>query len=183
MGRFSAGKIQQYLPTEELCLTIELEKPCSAKTNMIVFDLQCICGCQFEGWFDDRQDFERLRMDGLIDCPHCGSDEIHKLLSPVKTLSCSRPPKMDSTVTENNQEASPEAVVQFFHSVEKFVKDNFEDVGSDLAKEALKMQYGVIEPKNIRGCATEDEEQLLREEGIELIKVPILKKSSDPKPN
>lgn len=151
------------------------------KVNMIVFDLKCLCGCQFEGWFEDRNDFERQLSGGLLGCPECGGTAIHKIFSPVKTISNAVPGEVVHP-DQVKDEVSAE-VVQFFQTVEKFVEDNFADVGPDLAREALKMRYGVSEPKNIRGCATEDEEKLLREEGIELLKIPILKKSSDPKVN
>ena len=53
----------------------------------------------------------------------------------------------------------------------EFVEENFENVGCDFAKEALKIHYGVSEPRNIRGSSTEDEENMLREEGIQVFKV------------
>jgi len=46
-------------------------------------------------------------------------------------------------------------------------------VGSDFTKEALKMHYGVIEPRNIRGVSTKEEEKTLKEEGVQFIKVPM----------
>jgi hypothetical protein len=54
-----------------------------------------------------------------------------------------------------------------------FVKENFEDVGSDFAKEALKMHYGVSDPRNIRGQSSAQEEETLREEGIDFFKIPL----------
>ena len=42
-------------------------------------------------------------------------------------------------------------------TLQKFVAENFEDVGTDLAKESLKIHYGISEPRNIRGVTTESE--------------------------
>ena len=53
-----------------------------------------------------------------------------------------------------------------------YINKNFEDVGSDFTKEALKMHYSVTEKRNIKGSATEDEEKVLEDEGIEFFKVP-----------
>jgi hypothetical protein len=53
------------------------------------------------------------------------------------------------------------------------VNKNFEDVGSDFAKEALRMHYGVSEKKNIKGSATWEEEKTLKDEQIEFFKLPI----------
>ena len=54
-----------------------------------------------------------------------------------------------------------------------FVEKNFDDVGSDFTKEALKMHYGVSEPRNIRGVSTKEEEKTLKEEGVQFIKIPM----------
>jgi hypothetical protein len=35
------------------------------------------------------------------------------------------------------------------------------------------MHYGVEEPRNIRGTTTEAEEKMLRDEGIQFIKIPL----------
>ncbi|MGD9072079.1 MAG: DUF1178 family protein, partial [Desulfobacterales bacterium] len=43
----------------------------------------------------------------------------------------------------------------------------------DFTKEALKMHYGVTEQRNIRGTSSPEEEKILKEEGIEFIKIPI----------
>ncbi len=55
-----------------------------------------------------------------------------------------------------------------------FVENNFEDVGCKFTTEALKMHYGVSELKNIRGTSTEKEEKILKDEGIDFFKIPVL---------
>jgi len=149
---------------------------------MIVFDLKCICGSQFEGWFESRTDFDNQNNDGLISCPRCGSDEIHKILSPVAIHSRPSHPETPAPTTEV-PDITPEMALKFLRSVQDFVEKNFEDVGPKLPEESLKIHYGVIEPRNIRGVATADEEKMLLEEGIELLKIPLVKKSTDPKLN
>ena len=54
-----------------------------------------------------------------------------------------------------------------------FVEKNFDDVGCDFAKEALKIHYGVTEARNIRGVSTKEEEQVLKKEGIQFFKIPL----------
>ena len=53
-----------------------------------------------------------------------------------------------------------------------YINKNFEYVGTNFAKEALKMHYGVSEKRNIRGSATADEEEMLKKEGIDFFKLP-----------
>jgi hypothetical protein len=54
-----------------------------------------------------------------------------------------------------------------------YVEKNFDDVGCDFAKEALKIHYGVEEPRNIRGVSTKEEEKMLKKEGIDFVKIPM----------
>ncbi len=54
-----------------------------------------------------------------------------------------------------------------------FVEKNFDNVGCEFAKEALKIHYGAAEPRNIRGVSTKEEEKTLTDEGIQFIKIPI----------
>jgi hypothetical protein len=60
-----------------------------------------------------------------------------------------------------------------------YVNKNFQDVGSNFAKEALRMHYGVSEKKNIKGSATWEEEKMLRNEQIEFFKLPIPRSEHD----
>lgn len=150
---------------------------------MIVFDLKCTCGYQFEGWFESRDDFREQNYNSHIFCPECGGSDIHKILSPiaVHTGNVNQPPSSCSSMEHN--EITEETTQQFLVSVQEFVEKNFDDVGPKLAEESLKIQYGVSEPRNIRGVATADEEKMLIEEGVELLKIPIIKKSSNTKIN
>lgn len=140
---------------------------------MIVYDLTCSCGLTFEGWFEDRQEFLSQQEKDLLICPECGGNDIRKILSPVTTCSSfniyheKKPDSSKEVVTEKT-------VLEALHTIQKFVEKNFEDVGAKLAEESLKIHYGVGKKRNIRGVATEEEEKVLNEEGIELLKIPVM---------
>ena len=51
-----------------------------------------------------------------------------------------------------------------------------EDVGSDFAHEARKMHYEEAPPRAIRGTASDDDYESLRDEGIEVLRLPVVKK-------
>jgi hypothetical protein len=145
---------------------------------MIVFDLACICGYEFEGWFQDRQDFEKQQAEAILVCPECGSHKINKILSPISFQSVGRLPVEEppaSPAAEHDQLAE---VARALDTLQKFVEKEFENVGTELASEALKIHYGVAESRNIRGVTTAAEEKLLKKEGIELLKIPMLAKDS-----
>jgi hypothetical protein len=139
---------------------------------MIVFDLVCECGVAFEGWFQDRNDFENQQADNFLVCPQCGSSTIRKVFSPVRFQSSKN--SDDHFLSKRSPGAvSPDAAEKALATLQKFVEENFEDVGVDLAKESLKIHYGVSEPRSIRGVTTESEEKKLKEEGINLLKIPL----------
>lgn len=142
---------------------------------MIVYDLTCICGYQFEAWFRGRADYDSQYQNGLLVCPECAGNDIHKILSPVSTVTHSTPVIKKTSEVDAVPDSVPSKneIEQFIKTVSTYVKENYQDVGSNLAEKALKMHYGVEEHKKIRGSATAQEEKMLADEGIELIKLPL----------
>ena len=138
---------------------------------MIVFDLACVCGYTFEGWFQDRNDFENQHAASFLVCPQCGSREIRKILSPTRFQTSSNTD--NPLVSGFSDSVSQEDAEKALETLQKFIEENFEDVGADLAKESFKIHYGVAEPRNIRGVTTDSEEKKLKEEGINLLKIPM----------
>ena len=130
---------------------------------MIAFDLQCKNNHTFEGWFEDSKAFEDQQKKGLIACPVCNDTNVFKLLSTFAIKSASPLPKVDG------KEIALEKITK---EITDYVENNFDDVGSNFSKEALKIHYGVSEPRNIRGVSTKTEEKTLKEEGIQFFKLP-----------
>lgn len=138
---------------------------------MIAFDLECSKGHLFEGWFNNIQSYEEQSVKGLIECPYCGDKDIRKVISPVTMKTSSRVEDMVDKKTIDYQMLAKEIV--------NYVNKNFDDVGPNFTKEALKMHYGVEEKRNIKGSATRKEESLLKKEGIDFFKIPIPKFEDD----
>lgn len=131
---------------------------------MIAYDLQCVQGHFFEGWFEDSNAYEGQKKKGLIACPVCNSTGVSKIPSTF-AIKSSQIPKKVSLEEAQLKKVGKEII--------DFVDKNFDDVGCDFAKEALKIHYGVEEPRNIRGVSTKEEEKMLKEEGIEFLKIPM----------
>lgn len=130
---------------------------------MITFDLQCKNGHVFEGWFADSRTYELQAKEGLIACPVCEDTNIIKLPSGFAIKGGqNRPEKQKAAADVQNIE----------RRLAEYVEKHFDNVGADFAKEALKIHYGVSEPRNIRGVSTLSEEKTLKEEGIEFFKLP-----------
>jgi hypothetical protein len=132
---------------------------------MIVFDLKCLHGHSFEGWFDDGKAYEDQKARGLLTCPVCNNADISKIPTAF-SIKASQPEKSPALALKE--------LSRFEKTLAAFIEKNFDNVGSRFATEALKIHYGVTEPRNIRGTSTQEEEKTLKEEGIEFIKVPVV---------
>lgn len=135
--------------------------------NMIIYDLKCGNDHTFEGWFDDAEAFENQRRKGLIACPVCNDTEVARIPSTfaIKGVKAS-----DTQVPKPRTAAEAQVMAR---AVADYMEKHFENVGSDFATEALKIHYGVSEPRNIRGVSTPTEEDTLRQEGVEFFKIPL----------
>jgi len=131
---------------------------------MIAYDLQCVNGHAFEGWFEDSEAYQTQKKKKLIACPACDTTQVSRIPSTF-AIKSSPIPQKGSLEEENLKKVGKEIV--------DFVEKNFDDVGCNFAKEALKIHYGVKEPRNIRGVSTKEEETMLKEEGINFLKIPM----------
>jgi len=135
---------------------------------MIAFDLQCSKGHIFEGWFDNLESYEKQNVKKMIICPRCNDTKIRKMLSPVTAIKAA---PIQNPV-QNDKDIDYKKLAR---EMVNYINSEFEDLGSDFAKEALKIHYGISEERNIRGFATENEENTLKEEGIQFFKIPVVK--------
>ena len=133
---------------------------------MIAYDLQCTKGHTFEGWFEDRKAYLGQKKKGLISCPVCNANSVDIVPSTFAIKSGSPSIAKDLAAEKASLEKIGKEAVEF-------VEKNFDDVGADFAKEALKIHYGATEPRNIRGVSTKEEEKTLKDEGIQFIKIPM----------
>ncbi len=133
---------------------------------MIVFDLECLNGHTFEGWFEDKDDLEKQQEQGILTCPVCGSASVVQKLHPIAIK------KSSHSITQNALQARQEAMDELNDKVAEYVEKNFEDVGNNFTKQALKMHYGTEEYRNIKGTTTKEEDKVLEKEGVPVFKIP-----------
>jgi hypothetical protein len=126
---------------------------------MIVYDLQCVQGHAFEGWFEGLDDLENQLQAKLITCPVCGLSRVARVPSGFG-------------IAKKRSEPDHEMAANLLgRAVQRYLRENFDDVGAGFAKEALKIHYGVTEARNIRGVSTPQEEEVLKSEGVSFFKV------------
>ncbi len=151
---------------------------------MKVLDLQCLQGHTFEGWFGSEDDFQSQLGRGLVQCPVCGAGEVSKKLSaPRLNLGATPPREVPAQAEPATQGTAPRdaagavalpAPMQraLLEAMRKVVEIT-EDVGTGFAEEARRIHYGEVPERGIRGQATPEQAAALREEGIEVMSLPI----------
>lgn len=160
---------------------------------MKVYNLACPLDHRFEGWFASEEDCLAQQDKGMLACPVCDSTEITRMPSAphiAKTgsrnatsssseLTIVNPSATDSSgdvvALTGSDHSQLEAQVQaaFLKGMRELMGRS-EDVGSSFAEEARKIHYKESPERSIRGQTTLVEAEALREEGIEVMAMPML---------
>jgi len=140
---------------------------------MIVFDLGCANHHRFEGWFASSEDYERQVGGRLVLCPLCGSADIARLphATHIRTAGKDAPARADSASATPQQYANVGNEV--LTKVIEHIVNNTEDVGAAFPEEARRIHYQESPERRIRGTASRDEVDALRDEGIEVVALPV----------
>jgi len=160
---------------------------------MIVFDLKCRNGHQFEAWFNSASGFEKLKKGGHVACSVCGSSKIEKALnapniSPSKRKAAAAPLKETTDKAETlapqpaingpgryaNDPAAAKVgeIMKQLTELRVQIEKNCDYVGNDFAEEARKMHYGEAPKRNIYGEASDMDAKDLADEGIDVSRIP-----------
>ena len=140
-----------------------------------VFDLLCANDHRFEGWFTSGADFEQQRDNGYIACPTCGDSHVVKVpaASYVNTRVSDRGIKSEPAEAKPTPGQYANFRSSILAKVVEYVVKNTEDVGREFPEEARKIHYGESPERKIRGTASTQEVSELREEGIEVVALPV----------
>jgi hypothetical protein len=138
---------------------------------MIVFDLTCAHGHRFEGWFASANDFEQQSKAVLVRCPVCDDASVVRLPSAkvhIGRATIDAPRETEAPETESTIAGVPDELVRKLREIVR----NTENVGHRFPEEARKIHYEEVPGRPIRGQASKDEADALREEGIEFTPLP-----------
>lgn len=152
---------------------------------MIVFNLGCESGHQFEGWFGSTEDFDRQRERGMLECPVCGVKAVSRLpsaprLNLVSTGMAEPAGESSSPTPAANKEAASRtrllaAQTAFYQHLRRMLERS-DDVGERFAEEARRMHYKETPERQIHGVATREETTELLEEGVAVLPLPFILK-------
>ncbi len=145
---------------------------------MLVYDLMCSRGHFFEGWFNDLTDLEAQLEQKLLPCPVCGDEAVSRRPSTFGLVKNGRSERGLQPAAQVLPEQLMERFIKRWEDFSEKLAREFDDVGSDFTDEALKMHYGVTAPRNIRGQSTEDQDMMLRKEGVTVYKMPLISRKN-----
>ena len=144
---------------------------------MIVYDLECEHSHRFEGWFGSAGDFDAQLAGKLLGCPMCNSGNVVRRPSAayVNTGAVEKAPreKQKSAGVNLPQHYANVSLEMVAKIIEHIVKTT-EDVGNKFPEEARKIHYNETPERHIRGTASARDVESLRDEGIEVVSLPVL---------
>jgi len=142
---------------------------------MILYQLQCDDGHEFEGWFQNSRAFDEQAGAGAVMCPQCGSVDVSKAL-----MAPHIGPKGNAgneSPARPRDDAQARQMVRMASEIRDHVEKNFEYVGDKFALEARRIHHGEAKERGIYGEASAAETKALTEEGIEIAPLPGVPKS------
>ena len=140
---------------------------------MIKYNLKCHKNHEFESWFSDIEEFDKLNKNNLLECIYCSSKKIKKsIMAPM--ISSSN--KNDDYFDTSNKDILDEK--NKLLQLRNFIEKNFQYVGKDFSKKVREVYYDKKSKKAIYGTATSKEREELAEEGIDLLSIPWINKDN-----
>ena len=144
---------------------------------MILYQLSCSDGHEFEAWFRDGAAYDSQSASGDVACPFCGDTHVSKApMAPrLATRKGKEPARSPEPEKENPESRARKVAEQILRAVNRFrtqVEENCDYVGDNFAEEARKIHYGETEKRGIYGEATDQEKSDLDDEDIEYHKIP-----------
>lgn len=144
---------------------------------MIVYELGCGNDHRFEGWFASADDYRKQTNTKLLTCPLCGDERISRLPHAAHVARSAEAPREQSGPEPRKARGLPHQYAnlgaELLASVIEKVLEKTEDVGRAFPEEARKIHYGEAPERHIRGTASTKEVDALRDEGIEVVALPV----------
>jgi hypothetical protein len=141
---------------------------------MIRYALVCDEDHAFEAWFSSSADYDKQAERGLVECPHCGSVQVRKqIMAPaVRTARKSEAARATSAAeTAATANGAPD-LETLARKVQAHIRNNFDYVGSDFAREATAIHNGEKPERLIYGETTPAEREALAEAGVPCAPLP-----------
>ena len=140
---------------------------------MIKYNLKCHKDHEFESWFSNSEEFDKLNNRNLLECIFCSSKKIDKsIMAPM--ISSSKNKNLQLEILDKNFYKNKKKLLQLRNYIEK----NFDYVGKNFSKKVREVYYDKKNNKAIYGTTTPKEREELADEGIDLLSIPWINKDN-----
>tara|TARA_B100001057_G_C22782276_1_gene924140 strand:- start:651 stop:1073 length:423 start_codon:yes stop_codon:yes gene_type:complete len=140
---------------------------------MIKYNLKCHNDHEFESWFSNSEEYEKLNKNNLLECIYCSSKKISKsIMAPM--ISNFKNDKNQFELFNNSLNDEKSKLIKLRNYIEK----NFDYVGKDFSKKVREVYYDKKNKKAFYGTTTSKEREELAEEGIDLFSIPWINKDN-----
>ena len=140
---------------------------------MIKYNLKCENNHDFESWFSDSAEFEKLKKKELLECIYCSSKKIKKsIMSPM--ISNAKNLANIADKVDNNFQNEKNKLIK----IRQYIENNFENVGENFSSKVRDIYYDKNNNKTIYGTTTDEERKELADEGIDLLTIPWINKDN-----
>jgi hypothetical protein len=137
---------------------------------MKVFNLRCGQQHAYEGWFASEEDFISQQERGMVACPLCGDSESVRMPNATRLKVSRHAAPAEQPTRSGTTEMTMQS--QWLRAMRQ-VLNSTEDVGERVPEEARRIHYGEVEERGIRGKASREDADALRDEGIEIVALPV----------
>lgn len=139
---------------------------------MIKYILKCNNKHEFESWFSNSSEFEKLKKKNLLECIYCASHKVQKsIMAPM--VSVTKLKDKDSYLNKELLGQKNELL-----KIREYVEKNFEFVGDKFSEKVREVYYDKKTNKGIYGKTTAEEREQLADEGIDLLSIPWVRKDN-----
>tara|TARA_B100000963_G_C22544760_1_gene633887 strand:+ start:142 stop:561 length:420 start_codon:yes stop_codon:yes gene_type:complete len=139
---------------------------------MIKYILKCQNDHEFESWFSNSGEFDKLNKKKLLECIYCSSKKINKSIMAPMISNLKKDENFD-VINEDFKNNKNKLL-----KLRKYIEKNFEYVGKDFSKKVREVYYDKNNKKAIYGTTTSKEREELAEEGIDLFSIPWVNKDN-----
>lgn len=143
---------------------------------MIVYDLRCVGGHDFEGWFADSDAYLKQSRATQLLCPYCGDTRIDRRVSPLRIGSSVgvsndvvSPPTPSPAPVDGDERAR---ALRKLADLQTRMLRQSEWVGTRFADRARAIADGDEAPATIHGQATAAEAKALHDDGVAIMPLP-----------
>ena len=140
---------------------------------MIKYNLKCHNDHEFESWFSNSKEFEKLNKKRLLECIFCSSKKINKSIMAPTILNSKEKDNQNEIIDRDFKDEKDKLL-----NLRKYIEKNFDYVGKDFGKKVREVYYDKKNKNAIYGTTTPEEREELAEEGIDLLSIPWVNKDN-----